>query len=364
MRIGHMLMAGIGTLVAIVTGLSQVSAQDGSAPALSRLADVAGDAPTLSVMTYNVAGLPFPLRIGRDAAAERIGQRLRQMRDAGVQPHVVVLQEAFGPAQQAIGRAAGYRYMAFGPDITATAEQPMRDADKRFAADARLSRGERSGKLFGSGLVILSDYPIERVARAAFPAFACAGFDCLANKGVMLAAIRVPGAAQPVAVATFHLNAKKASGVSAARRDYAFARQVEAVGRFLRAELPADAPYVVAGDTNIGRSAPRRLRFRAMLASLPGAAAGRQADRTALDTCLAARTGCVLGSVADLRLSHAKAKDWEIFGSGTGTALVPVAADAPFGRDENGRMLSDHVGYMAVYRLDQRVRRPVQFAAR
>ena len=43
---------------------------------------------------------------------------------------------------------------------------------------------------------------------------ACAGFDCLANKGVLLARIAVPGMAQPLTVANAHLNARKAAGVS------------------------------------------------------------------------------------------------------------------------------------------------------
>ena len=48
-------------------------------------------------------------------------------------------------------------------------------------------RGERSGKVAGSGLQILSDYPIVAIRRQAFPEAACAGYDCLANKGIVMA---------------------------------------------------------------------------------------------------------------------------------------------------------------------------------
>ena len=44
--------------------------------------------------------------------------------------------------------------------------------------------GEGWGKLTGAGLHVLSDLPILDVKAAAYSA--CAGFDCLANKGVML----------------------------------------------------------------------------------------------------------------------------------------------------------------------------------
>jgi endonuclease/exonuclease/phosphatase family metal-dependent hydrolase len=361
MRIYHLLMAGFGAAVAIVTGLSQVSAQEWVAPALPRIKSADG-ALTLSVMTYNVAGLPFPVRIGRDAAAERIGERLRQMRAQGVQPDVVVLQEAFGEAQRAIGRVAGYRYAAFGPDAAAAASLPGTQADRRFAEAARFSLGERSGKLFGSGLVILSDYPIERVARLAFPSYACAGFDCLANKGVLLASVRVPGAGGPVAVATFHLNAKKASGAPRERRDHAFDLQVAAVRQFLSANLAAGVPFVIAGDTNIGKSVERRQSFLSTIRAIAG---GNGAGaRNALATCLAPHATCRLGGVADLRATHGRSKDWQLYGSGDAVAVTPVAADAPFGRDPQGRMLSDHVGYTTVYRLTPRVERPLQIASR
>ena len=41
--------------------------------------------------------------------------------------------------------------------------------------------------------MLLSDFPIESVRRAAFPADACAGFDCLAAKGAMLVTVSIPG---------------------------------------------------------------------------------------------------------------------------------------------------------------------------
>ena len=48
-------------------------------------------AQALSVMTYNVNGLPWPIALGRDAALGRIADRLAGMRRAGRQPHIVLL---------------------------------------------------------------------------------------------------------------------------------------------------------------------------------------------------------------------------------------------------------------------------------
>jgi endonuclease/exonuclease/phosphatase family metal-dependent hydrolase len=341
----------IGTAAALAIGLGAVQAQDWAAPALVASEVQQKAEPTLSVMTYNVEGLPFPLRIGRNNAAHKIADRLMQMRKAGLQPHVVVLQEAFGDAQQSIGKEAGYAFSAFGPDSHLANDEPMSAEDRAFAAKASFFKGERSGKMMGSGLAILSDYPIVSVRKASFPAYACAGFDCLANKGVVLAMVRVPGVAQPVAVVATHLNSKNASGVAKSRWVYAFDRQVQTVGLFLKAHLDAATPYVLAGDLNIGKSPTRTALFETMLAGLPRATQAGVV-RTALKTCLSGTDeGCMVSSTADVRKSFAHNKDWQAFAPGAATSVALLGIDAPFGRDAKGRMLSDHVGYTAFYRL-------------
>ena len=85
------------------------------APAATPVQDLAAmsaawpkPAGEFSVMTYNVKDLPWPIAADRKAAIGAIGQRLALMRSKGVQPDVVLLQEAFGEEAQAIGRAAGY----------------------------------------------------------------------------------------------------------------------------------------------------------------------------------------------------------------------------------------------------------------
>ena len=333
--------------VASLTTLSfdSVEAQQ-QVPAMP--AGASGDA--LSVLTYNVEGLPAPLAFGRARAADRIAARLKALRDVGQQPHVVVLQEAFGAAQQAIGEKAGYRYVAYGPDRDLTNDEPMSADDRAFAKSARLLKGETLGKWSGSGLAILSDYPIVAVKRVAFPSYACAGYDCMANKGVMMATVQVPGSATPVAVIATHMNSKDASGVTQARWNGAFARQVQTMGAFLHANLDADTAYVFAGDTNIGKSPLRRAQMEAMFAGLPRAA-GAFPVRTALGTCLAEGSDCALSAPDEARKSFVKNKDWQVYAAGAATAISPMAIGVPFGHDATGRMLSDHIGYTAFYKL-------------
>lgn len=313
------------------------------------------DGPTLSVLTYNVEGLPFPFARSRGSAAELITERLKSLRAAGQQPHVVVLQEAFGQAQKAIGRDAGYRYVALGPGKHVKSDETMTDADRGFAARARYLKGEDIGKWRGSGLAILSDYPIVAVRKAVFPSWACAGYDCLANKGVMMAEVQVPGIDAPVAVIATHMNSKNASGVGEDRWNAAFDRQAQTIGWFLARNLDPTMPYIFAGDTNIGRSPQRRQWFERALAALPRDSANEEV-RTALATCLVIKSACTVEAPAEAEKSYRRGKDLQVYADGATVKIQPLGIGVPFGADSRGRMLSDHIGYTAVYRLSQQDR--------
>ena len=342
-----------GAAAAITTIGFVAEAQDGLVPVTA----TAAAAPQgLSVLTYNIEGLPAPFAWGRSDAAKQIAAKLASLRAAGQQPHVVVLQEAFGAVQQEIGQRAGYKYIAFGPDRDMKNNEPMTEADRAFAAKARMLKGEDLGKWRGSGLVILSDYPILSVKKAAFPSFACAGYDCMANKGVLMADILVPGSDKPVSVIATHMNSKKASGVSETRFGYAYDRQVQTIGKFLAANLDPTAPYVFAGDTNIGKSLDRKAQLEGMFAALPRSVV--QPTRMVLATCLDdASAGCTFDARAAAEKAYKHGKDWQVYADGAVTHIRPLAIDVPFGPDKNGRMLSDHIGYTALYSLEQE--RPV-----
>ncbi|WP_016746649.1 sphingomyelin phosphodiesterase [Rhizorhabdus wittichii] len=329
-----------GALVLLLGSLLLLLATRGAAreqPALPHPAPH-GDAG-LSVMTYNVEGLPWPARFGRGDALARIGERLAALRATGAQPRVVLLQEAFSDDAKAIRAASGHRYAAFGPDDALAGPPTRSPADRAFAAEASFLKGERSGKLLDSGLVILSDYPILSVRRAAFPAAACAGYDCLANKGMVMAVVAVPGAPGPIAVVNLHLNSKRASGVAIERADAAFRQQVAALDRFLAANHVPGMPMIVGGDFNIGRSAARRTMVMEVLARHHG---------TAPADALSACTGvCRDGLSADAREARRRAKDWQFLIPGAAADLTVRRIATPFGREADGSMLSDHVGYTA-----------------
>jgi endonuclease/exonuclease/phosphatase family metal-dependent hydrolase len=307
----------------------------------------------LSVMTYNIEGLPWPVRFGRDAAFDAIAAGLRDLREQRRQPHVVLLQEAFVDDARAIGAAAGYRYVVDGPDAATRAMAPVRSPDPELDARRSFWKGEASGKLVGSGLQILSDYPLRDVKRAAFPAQICAGYDCIANKGMVMAIADVPvpwasasaTASTPIAIVDVHLNSGPASGVSRRRAYLAFRDQIDLVAAFLRREAPRDMPVLLGGDFNIGRYPERRAYAEARLGPWLGSG-----HRNAFGQCLVA-PDCIDNMSADAHRSLRHAKDWQFLRAGPNAGLHAEAIATPFGHDADGWMLSDHIGYMVSYRL-------------
>lgn len=307
----------------------------------------------LSVMTYNVEGLPWPLRIGRSAALASISERLRVMRVTGHQPHIVVLQEAFTADAKRIGHDSGYRYVVDGPGRDdKAAEKPTRE-NTAFAGGGSFFKGELSGRLLDSGLQILSDYPILAVRRAPFPAFACAGFDCLANKGMLMVLLAVPGSPTPVAIVTAHLNSHYAAHVRYRRSYYAYTHQVDALDQFLANNVAPGVPLIVAGDFNVGKAQDRRAYLLRHAASWwNGRDGARLGD--AYHDCAARPIECGQYLDADAHYSFARARDWQFTlpGQNVGTQVQRIAV--PFGHDGRSQMLSDHVGYIAYYQLTSR----------
>jgi len=301
----------------------------------------------VSVLTYNIKGLPWPVASDRASALARISDRLRVMRGEGGAPHIVVLQEAFTAEARQVGREAGYRHVVEGPTVHDMAIVPMTKADRLFVSQAHWWKGETEGKFVGSGLQILSDYPVRRVKRIAYPAFACAGYDCLASKGTLLVTVDMPGASTPIDIVTTHLNSWHASGVSDSRSLYAYRRQLGILAGAIRQWHDRRYPLVVAGDFNVGSAASRR---EALLGDArTGWGFGRAGDALRQ---IAADAGPML--TRDARYALARARDWQFFAPGLQAGLLPVAITVPFGRGADGTMLSDHIGYVARFRMSER----------
>jgi endonuclease/exonuclease/phosphatase family metal-dependent hydrolase len=311
----------------------------------------------LSVLTYNVHGLPWPIVEPRTEELAAIGRRLAALRRQGRQPSVVVLQEAFTADAARIGVEGGYRYAATGP--SAGERDPMFfTPDPVFAAGASALKGETEGKWEGSGLRIFSDFPIGAVRRMAFPPQACAGYDCLANKGALLVTIDVPGKG-PVQVAATHLNSHAASGVPDARSIVAYRAQVALLDGFLRRRVDPARPLIVAGDFNVGVAPGRWVALASRAAKWVNLGGGTGGE--GLRACIAAAR---VDRDDEAAFIVRRARDFEFYSPGTQAPLTPERAEVTFGRGPDGHGLSDHLGFSVTYRLGRDEGRPSEWMRR
>ncbi len=324
----------------VLTASAGAAGGSGSANEFAPAIVTAKRAPDeITVLTYNVKGLPWPVARGRPEALRAIGNQLAAMRRAGRQPDVVVLQEAFVDEAKVIGALAGYRYRVDGPS----------PSDARPDVSAILDRhwylGETQGKVLDSGLVLLSDLPVLASERAAFGQSDCAGFDCLATKGALIARLRLRDGSR-VDVATAHLNSRGASYAKPADSDAAYSRQAAELGTFLSRERVDGTPLILAGDLNRGNRISRTVPLgRALtLADSGSPVASELAD------CLA-RPSCALDRPAEARAIEARAHDLQFAFPGRSAQPVAVAGTIPF-RKQDG--LSDHAGFAMTYRLGSR----------
>lgn len=341
MRTKSLLPAVIGSLLCVASSCS-MPGQPLLPAAQARPFD-----GTLSVLTYNVEGAPWPFAWNRPPAFGRISERLHMLRQTGSGPQIVVLQEAFTEEAKAIGQNSGYPYVVQGPTESDIPPTPPNGADHAFAAAGRWWLGETQGRMLGSGLMLLSDYPVVRVRRMAYPDFACAGYDCLASKGALLVTVRIPGAPAPVDIVTTHLNSRHSSGVSDERSLYAYRREASFLTAFINRWHDPANPLIVAGDFNPGRAPPRWAALRQAIESWRGAMPFRDAISEVVRRRIA--RGATLPG--DVHAILQRAEDWQFFTSGRNAALAALAVRIPFGHEADGSQLSDHIGYTALFRM-------------
>ena len=288
----------------------------------------------LDVLTYNIEGVPG--RGGRAKHLRQIGEQLRRMREAGEGPDVVLFQEAFSGAAQAAVEAAGYPDLAFGPSRRQRRQLPGAGARPGH----KWSKGELGLKLVGSGLAIASVYPIEARASEPFSRRACAGFDCLSNKGALFARIRIPGVPGALDVFDTHMNAQGASRVSAGRHLPVHRAQVFELFDFMNGQRDQANPAILGGDFNMRRSEPRFDVFSAT-----------QRLQLVHHYCLRDQRRC------DIRMSWDGDEPWldtqdlQLFQSGQTVSVRPIRVDSLFDGRPGSPALSDHDGYRVVYEL-------------
>jgi len=292
----------------------------------------------ISVLTYNVKGLPWPFARHRASALREIGRELAALRAEGRQPDIVLIQEGFRGEIAELVKASGYRYWAQGPTRGERAQGAPPDDGQAFRPSRHLVLGEGWGKFAGAGLHVLSDAPITDVADA--PYRYCAGLDCLANKGAMLARIALPQVPGEIDVVNTHLNSKRASRAPLKRSLEAHNLQVEELLTFINSHRAAGAPLLVGGDFNVKGSAARYDHL-----------ADARPYKVVSEFCSAPASACEGQTPQHGAEPWLRSQDLQGFEAAPAVDVRPIRVDTVFGRNASGFRLSDHDGYLVRYRL-------------
>jgi endonuclease/exonuclease/phosphatase family metal-dependent hydrolase len=290
----------------------------------------------LDVATYNIEGLKWPARRGRAADLDEIGAQLAAMRTAGKAPDIVLFQEVFRATADRAVTAAGYPAQVAGPSRGA-----RRDLPRAGAVPGKTSwkRGEIGFPLLTGGLMVASRYPIVANGAEPFSRGACAGLDCLANKGALHARIAIPGVPDPIEVFDTHMNSREASRAAPARTLAAHQLQGEELEAFMAKTRDPTLPTVLGGDFNMRRSKARFANFEA----------GRPLTLV--------HQYCLQSKTCDVRLSWdgdapwLNTQDLQFFGAGRRVDIRPVRVEAMFDGSPGNPQLSDHDAFRVTYQL-------------
>lgn len=292
----------------------------------------------LSVLTYNIEGLGWPARKGRARKLAEIGKRLSAMRAAGTAPDIVMFQEMFSGAAKKAVDAAGYPALVAGPRRTTRPQDPVTEP---LPGKAKAKRGELGLHLLGSGLAIASRYPIIHSDQRAYGRRSCAGFDCLANKGIVQARIQIPGVPTPVDLYNTHMNARRASRAPPRRHLAAHERQVLEASRFIEQSYDQSHPLIFGGDFNMRSSEERWENFSRYQSLL-----------LVHRLCADPASGCDVRLSWDGDAPWMDTQDLQFFWSGSLVSVRPIRVEAMFDGGDSGPLLSDHDGFLVTYRLE------------
>lgn len=314
----------------------------------------------ISVLIYNVCGLPWPIAQGkksrdtddqgnripiagkRSSALKKIGDMLDELRSHGAEPDIIMLQEAFIPASAQIPQRGGYPNWVAGPGRRDQGSKHSDRASEEFIAERSALKGEKSGKMQSSGLLLASNFPIVELFNHPFNQWECGGFDCLANKGVLMAELEVPGLPDHLMLATTHFNSRGASRVSDERSLTAHNLQVDEANDYIESVVKEPLPIIWGGDINM-KHADDRIEY------FVERSGGNLNEVSSF--CIDPANDCEVRIQWESDTPWYETQDLQGWVSGKRVSVIPIRVEAMFDEPQEGIMPSDHNGLLVHYRL-------------
>jgi endonuclease/exonuclease/phosphatase family metal-dependent hydrolase len=314
-----------------------VSCAEANRPAISISPDGRTAFTQIDVVTYNIEGLPAPVHGNRNPFLREIGQRLAAFRAQGQAPDIIVFQEVFSSAASRAIVDSGYSSIASGPSARS---RQAPNTEGSLPGRRRILKGEVRANFLSSGLVIATDFPIVASNLQPYGRGSCAGFDCLANKGMLYAEIAIPGVPGTIDIFNTHMQAARASKVSTERHSEAHIRQANELSAFSQANGSLASPTIIAGDFNMRNS---DVRYYNLTRRIPYESVHR--------FCIERPNECDVRQEWTHDDQWLRVQDKQLFLSGTWVKVRPVQAEGMFDGGTSGPVLSDHNGFRVVYQL-------------
>ncbi len=297
--------------------------------------DAAAKTLTLRVLSYNVNDLPWPLRKKAKKQMKYIGNDLARRHQEGTAPDIVLLQEAFTDRSKKLIKNANYPYVVKGPgrrkDQGSVAQ---RNGKIRLKAE---NRGTKSKAYVGSGLYVLSRYPIVDTKYELFGHY-CTGGDCMANKAIILVRVQLPGMKTPIDIITSHMDANSKAKGSPKKRLRAHRKQTLIIKGFLD-RFNGRRSAIFAGDLNV-KNDDRYANFVETLALV-----------NAGQLCIETPARCETGANATPQSLWRSTNDQHFLIEGNDYRIQPVFMERNYDQLFAGKHLSDHLGFEAVYKV-------------
>lgn len=261
----------------------------------------------IHVLSYNIRGLPAAINPQYDTARYGdIGRELQRRKQAGTAPDIVLLQESFDAKTADLRVEAKYPYVAQGP---------------------------ASQKLLNSGLFILSNFPIQAKSTILYGDADCGTWDCFAAKGAQAVRVQIPGVPYPLTLINTHTQSGKS---------YEKARSVQLkdLAQYVRDVFPTNVGAILGGDLN---TRPAQATFGQFEKDTGLTSVGR--------VCLSEKSDCSVANGTDRKMILENSVDHFFISPGTVLHVKPLKVGRTFSQAVRGRVLSDHLGYEAIYEL-------------
>jgi len=265
----------------------------------------------ITVMNYNIKGLDGLFGGNKKENIKRIMSEIEKKFQNGTAPDVLLFQEAFsGDANKlikTINTPDLYPYRVKGPDS--------------------------SGKLYNSGLVALSRFPILSNDVVEFKD-QCSSWDCNADKGAQLVTIKADHWPEPIRILNTHLQATN---------DFDDIRksQILILKSFYEKFESTKINTIFAGDFNTKPSRPSYDFFKQTFIGLKNVG----------EFC-ATNAACSIHPSINNDLLYVQSKDHQFFSCSANSAITPIGFVRNFSVEVDNLELSDHKAYQVQYKID------------